>query len=471
MNPQNINGWQLLKLIYALRSAGMDITLQQIQDVLNAQALFPDLEEKAILEAFLITRHEDRELFHLVYGLLNSPDNFHEENNMAQNNSSLEQCNQMEQTGCNGNVHQGIGTGRGGITLLLQAPGDTCQASSFQMPDLQALIGLKGFPGTVDEIEEQEQNLEKQIRFILGQAGFLTWANSMELAKARGRIAEPEWEKFEEYKRYWNQQIRQVLLQERLDKQNKWEVLREVNWRYKPLNSFSAEETGIVHQALRKMGKTLAVRPGFRRKKASRGKINVSSLLKEMVRGGGKIFQLRYETPVLKHPELIVLCDVSNSVAPFSQSLLYLCQKIRFKFRKVRLFLFIDAVWEVTREPWLDTEESQEEIRTWGRKHSSGFSDYGKVFKDFALNVLPELSSQGTVLIMGDGRSNFRPAQVEYLQSIQEKVKHIYWLNPLDPKDWHKADNLINEYKQYCTQVFPCRNINDLWYISKRIFT
>jgi len=226
----------------------------------------------------------------------------------------------------------------------------------------------------------------------------------------------------------------------------------------------------MVHQALRRIGNTLAVHRGLRKKKASRGQLRISSLNKELIRGKGNIFRFEYEAYALKHPELIVLCDVSNSVAPFSQFLLYLCQRIRSHFRKVRLFLFIDGLWEVTNEDWLRSEEPMIEIRSWGRKHSSGFSDYGKVFQDFAQNILPELSSRGTVIILGDGRSNYRSPRSEYLQEIQAGVKHIYWLNPLEEKDWSLADNLMKEYRLYCTQVFPCKTLNDLWLITKRIF-
>ncbi|WP_019850492.1 VWA domain-containing protein [Desulfitobacterium sp. PCE1] len=469
MNGLNINGWQLLKLIYVLRSVGITITIDQVQDALKALTLFPDLSPQLVLKSLFIHRPEDHQLYDMVYDLLastesSSPDSEH---------TAPGQCTGPDQGNTGDGSHQGIGTGQGGITLILKSSRESSQSSatSFQMPDLHYLMGLKGFPGTIEEEETQEFDFEKQVKFILGQSGFLTWSNSLELAKNRGEVSEDQWQTFEAYQDFWNRQIRQVLWQERLQSQNRWDILREVNWRFKPLNSFTADEEGMVHQALRQMGNRLAVHRGLSKKKASRGTLRVSSLLKEMVRGNGSVFRFEYETYVLKHPELIVLCDVSNSVAPFSQFLLYLCQRIKSRFRKVRLYLFIDGIWDITCEEWLNTGDSMAEIRSWGRKHSSGFTDYGKVFNDFAQNVLPSLSTKGTVLIMGDGRNNFRPAQAEYLQEIQEKVKHIFWLNPLEEKDWTLPDNLMKEYRRYCTQVFPCRNLSDLWQISKKVFS
>lgn len=468
MNRLNMNGWQLLKLVYALRSVGICISISEVEDALKALTLFPDLLPKQVLQSFFVHRQEDQPLFEMVYELLVSQDN----PSPGSEGNSSGQCTGEDQGNTEGGSQQGIGTGLGGITILVKPSGDSSQSriTAFQMPDLHHLMSLKGFPSTVDELESQEVDLEKQIKFILGQSGFLTWANSLELAKGRGEVPSDQLQKFEAYKEHWNQQIRQVLWQNRLNDQNRWDALREVNWRFKPLNAFTAAEEGMVHQALRQMGNTLAAHRGLRKRRASRGTLRVSSLLKEMVQGNGSIYHLEFETYALKHPELIVLCDVSNSVAPFSQFLLYLCQRIKSRFRKVRLYLFIDGIWDVTQEEWLTTGDSMVEIRSWGRRHSSGFTDYGKVFKEFAQNVLPELSNRGTVLILGDGRNNFRPAQSEYLLEIKDKVKYIYWLNPIEEKDWTQPDNLMSEYRKYCTHAFTCRTLTDLWQISRKVF-
>lgn len=255
-----------------------------------------------------------------------------------------------------------------------------------------------------------------------------------------------------------------------MELENRWDLLRKVNWRYKPLNRFTLQEENAVHQALRQMGKNLAARPGWRKKRASRGVIRLSSVLKEAVRGNGLIYRLEFEQYALQRPELIVLCDISNSVAPFSQFLLYLIQRIKSRFRRVRIYLFIDVIWDISNENWVETEDSLEQIRSWGRKNSSGFTDYGRVFKEFSKDWLSEISSRATLLILGDGRNNFRPSQAEYLKEIQEKVRRVYWLNPLEESEWGNRDNLMREYKPYCTRVFRCRTIDDLWRIAREVF-
>lgn len=463
-----INGWDFLKLINGLRRAGINISMSQVEDAWIALNRFPDLPAKNILEAMLIYRSEDQTLFQLIYNLTINPP---QEESSPQNIEGAPLPSSPEV----GPPQEGLGTGRGGITLALMSD-DSSQSSSqppilsFQMPLLHNLMHLKGFPSAVDHGEKKEENIEQQVRFILGQVGFLTWANSVELARKRGQLTEQEWARFEEFKEYWEKELRNILWQEEVKKQNNWESLRQVNWRYKPLDSFSPQEEGILHQALRQMGNTLAVHRGLRKRKSIRGTLQVSSILKEAFRGNGKIFSLHYEDYVLKHPELVILCDVSNSVAPFAQFLIYLCQRIKSYFRRVRIYLFIDTIWDITNEEWLNQEGNLEEIRSWGRKNSSGFSDYGKTFQEFAQNYLPEISSKATLLILGDGRSNFRPPQKEYLQKISSKVKHIYWLNPLEEKDWYRGDSLMREYQEFSSKTFPCRTINDLWQITRKVF-
>ncbi|MEM5817038.1 MAG: hypothetical protein AAGU16_04150, partial [Desulfitobacterium hafniense] len=78
MKELTINGWQLLKLISALRSVGIHITLDEVEDALKALTRYPDLAPKLVLKSFFIHRQEDQQLFDMVYELLapapSSPD-------------------------------------------------------------------------------------------------------------------------------------------------------------------------------------------------------------------------------------------------------------------------------------------------------------------------------------------------------------------------------------------------------------
>lgn len=470
MKEREMNGWNFLKLIYALRAVGIPICIQEIQEAMKVLVRFSDLAPQIVFRTIFIHRKEDIDLFELVWQVL-----FQNLKNDSMDSESLDPPNCRGQEGQgdqNRNQQQGLGTGNCGITLY---PGqETSMKSSileFKMPDVKEFMKLKGFPSKIDEVEDLEDlDFEEQIKFILGQSGFLTWANSLELANSRGEILEADWIKIEELRNLWDQQIRKALLIYRMESGNRWDPLRKVNWRYKPLNRFTLQEENVVHHALRQMGKNLAARPGWRKKRANCGVIRLSSALREMVRGNGLIYRLEFEQYALQRPELVVLCDVSNSIARFSQFLLFLIKRIKSRFRRVRIYLFIDVIWDISYDNWVEAEDSLEQIHAWSRKNSSGFTDYGRVFNEFSKDWLSEISTRATLLILGDGRNNFRPSQAEYLKEIQEKVRCVYWLNPLEEREWGDRDNLMREYKPFCTRVFRCRTIEDVWRIAREVF-
>lgn len=449
------DGWDFLKLIYGLRAVDLLISIQDIQDVLMALEKYPELDAKRVIQSLLIHREEDRALFETVWqflfeeSIINPPENPIEYSATCSGHDASP-----------GSSGQGKGLGHGGVTLALSES----QKELFiflQKKNLQELC--QGIP------TNETDDLEEQVKYILGQSGYLSWINSVELAYARGEIRDDDWMQCLEIGDLWTDSVQKFLRRNKLYQENCWDYMHEEHWRHKPLNRFTKQEESAVHQALKQMSKKLSVRPGWRKKRASRGVINISAALRETVRGNGVIHLLEYEKPTLQRPELVVLCDVSNSVAPFSEFLLYLVKKIQLRFKRVRIFLFVDVLWDISYESWNETEDMMEQIRSWGRKNSSGFTDYGEVFKEFSKSWLNEISSRATLLILGDARNNFRPAQAEYLKAIREKVRRIYWLNPMDKNDWQDRDNILKDYVPYCSQVVRCRTINDLWGIAREL--
>jgi uncharacterized protein len=470
MNGIEFNGWELLKLVYTLRKVGLQVSIQEIQEVLITLNRFQNFEVQLVIRSIFIHRQEDNALFDLVWQLLfgemqKEPDLTHSIS--TSNSSGLE-----SQGADNSEPGHGAGTGNGNITIYsgLSNTKKALTQSPFEIPNVESFL-LKGFPSAIDVMESPEEpDIEEQVKFILGQSGFLSLSNSKEIEYRNGRISEEEWNNFNEQRKLLEHRIRDQLWHLRIQKENCLDYLKKVNWRYKPLDRFTIQEDHAVHQALRQIGKKLAARSGWRKKKASHGTVRVSSALREMVRGNGLIYRLEYQKPLMQKPELIVLCDVSNSVAPYSQFLLYLIQRIKSRFRRVKIYLFIDTIWDISTESWVEDKNSIEQINSWAHKKSSGFTDYGKVFKEFFSRYLAEISSRATLLILGDARNNYRASQAEYIKAIQERIRHVYWLNPLEENEWLKPDNIMREYIPYCSKAFRCRTIDDLWRIAREIF-
>ncbi|HVJ48636.1 VWA domain-containing protein [Desulfitobacterium sp.] len=446
-----VNGWSLLQLIYALREAGFAISLSDLKNVLACLKRFPDLDLKTVLRVNFIHRSAENELFEAIWSMLRRESL---DDSDPKEDGVIPVQSQISLGG------QGLGRGFGGISVFPNPTGSESELVSPQ--NVQAF--LQAMPKEIEELATEDQ-----VQWVLGQMNLHQVLNSKELSYQRGEITEEELDHFITIKAQWQKKIRNELLWNHIQKENQWGILKTEHWLYRPLESFSQEEKNTVQQALKLLGKRLAQRPGFRKKASVRGEINMQRAIQELIRGQGCIFRLEYQKRVPRRPELVVLCDISNSVLPYSEFLLFLVSHLKLRFRKVRIFLFIDSLWDVTNEEEFSQGGSQK-IQAWSRRNSSGYSDYGKVFAEFQTDWLAVISSQATLLILGDGRNNYRPAQAEYLQEINAKVNRVYWLNPLDEKDWFTSDNVLKEYKPYCSEIFRCRTVKDLQLVSRKVF-
>lgn len=212
-----------------------------------------------------------------------------------------------------------------------------------------------------------------------------------------------------------------------------------------------------------KLGRKLAVKYSRRYRAAKRGRIDLQRTMRSAFRTGGIPLSLKYRRRIRKKPNLILLCDVSKSVVPFSEFMLRLVYAIQERFRGVRSFFFVDMVDEVTdmfRDRSLD--EALQEAFSNARFARSGISDFGRVFAMFVNRYLPEVPSRATVIVLGDARNNGYPDDRKFLWMIAEKVERIIWLNPQPAEEWNKDDSIIGIYAEYCDQVLECRNLRQL---------
>jgi len=300
---------------------------------------------------------------------------------------------------------------------------------------------------------------------------YYTWINSYDLAYQRGALSEETWYEHQDSRATLLSEIRQQLLAAQVSHENSWEPLVRQHWLFKSLSTLTEKEKELVKSSIRKWARNLAVRPGSRWKSYNRGTIDISRIVQQSVQSDGLIFYLNYRQRIPRASELVVLCDVSNSMAPYVEFLIYLVTCLRARFRKIRVFFFIDSVWDVS-EFVCDDDLSgvKQEIKSSGDKVSSGFSDYGEVFRELAEYKLSEVSTRATLVILGDGKNNYRSAQTEYLAQISGKVRNVFWLNPLDVEEWNDRDNMMKEYQNYCSKVYRCRSASDLQRIVQDVF-
>ncbi len=172
-----------------------------------------------------------------------------------------------------------------------------------------------------------------------------------------------------------------------------------------------------------------------------------------------------YHRPKRPHrTELVVLCDVSGSVANFAQFTLLLVFALRDQFQKVRAFTFIDHVHEVTHHftPGADVVDVMSDLAAstahaalWGR------TNYGRALTKFAEEHADAIGPKTSLLILGDARSNYSDLHEGVLRELAGTARHAWWLNPEHRRHWGTGDSAAPTYGEIVPMV-ECRNLTQL---------
>jgi uncharacterized protein with von Willebrand factor type A (vWA) domain len=163
-------------------------------------------------------------------------------------------------------------------------------------------------------------------------------------------------------------------------------------------------------------------------------------------------------------PELVVLCDVSGSVAAFAHFTVLLAFALREQFAKVRVFAFVDTTDEVTRF----FDRGGDVVDALARMSSEadvvwfdGHSDYGHAFEVFAQKWSDAITPKTSLLVLGDARTNYRATAVPALRSVARQARHAFWLNPEPRQYWSSGDSAASTYGDVIPMV-ECRNVAQL---------
>lgn len=212
------------------------------------------------------------------------------------------------------------------------------------------------------------------------------------------------------------------------------------------------------------LARQLGSRLAARRKRTRQGAIDMRRTMRRSMSTGGVPVDLVLRKPRPARPELVVLCDVSGSVAGFSHFTLQLVHSLREQFSRVRVFAFVDTTDEVTSffESGADLGSAMARMVREARIVTyDGHSDYGFAIKGFADEYAHTLTRNGSLLILGDGRNNYRDPEVSALEFVSERVRAVHWLNPEPKKQWGTGDSVARLYSQY-VPMHECRNVEQL---------
>lgn len=219
-----------------------------------------------------------------------------------------------------------------------------------------------------------------------------------------------------------------------------------------------------LRAAVRPLARKLASRIGQQRRRHRRGPIDVRRTLRRSLDAGGTPLDPVFRRPRPTKPRLVVLCDISGSVAEFAHFTLMLLHALQHELAGLRSFVFVDGVAEVTTvlERAEVTLDPRLLVSFPGVIAHDGHSDYERALRTFVERHAAAIGPATTVLVTGDARTNYRGSGVESLRAIRHRCRRLYWFNPEPAREWGDADSELDAYRQLCDGVFEVRSLSHL---------
>ena len=459
--------------IIELRSAGLPVSLTENLDAVEAVKHIPieDRETfKYALAGTLVKNHSHWKAFETVFEVyfsLRGAEYDLVDGEWESDDAATQEENQQE-----GQV-QGQGGSQEGLTqeqlaeMLFQALAkqDRNLMRTVARQSVQRFAGMEpGRPvgGTYYLYRTlRNLNLEEVLDRLLTSSA----DSESDLDFLEERLRKDEYEhRIEELKREIEAEIRRRLVADRgveaMAKTLRKPLPEDVDFMHA-----SREEMVALRRAIWPLTRKLAVRLARKRRHGRKGPLDFRRTVRHSLSFGGVPAEPKFKYPKPSKPEIMVIADISGSVAAFARFTLHLVYALNNQFSKVRSFVFIDGLDEVTDffENVDDITEAIHRVNTeadviW----VDGHSDYGHAFEIFDERFAKDIGPKTTVIILGDARNNYHASQSWVIKNIEDKARKVFWLNPEPKSYWDTGDSIVGEYSNFCNGTFEVRNLKQL---------
>lgn len=242
------------------------------------------------------------------------------------------------------------------------------------------------------------------------------------------------------------------------------EKFRKEMLQEKSFYHLTEEEITRMREVVNRLAQRIKNVLSVRKKRIKRGKLDLHQTLRRNMARGGIPFEVIYKHRRKDRPKLVILCDVSSSVANVSRFMLQFMYGLQEAFTKIRSYVFVSDLGEVTsvfKDADVNTAIEQaldggDVINVYTR------SNFGKAFHDFWKDHLSSIDNRTTVIVLGDARNNYNDPMAWCLRDVHNKAKNVVWLNPESPSAWGFGDSVMDRYAPYCDRVEECRNLRQL---------
>jgi uncharacterized protein with von Willebrand factor type A (vWA) domain len=264
--------------------------------------------------------------------------------------------------------------------------------------------------------------------------------------------------------RRFEQHLRRELERAMIERTGSLPPKRPLNELDRALPTGPIQDLAAVHRVVTQLKRRLATQGHELKGRKRHAHVDVRRTMRASLETGGVPITLKYRPRRPRRPEIFVLCDVSTSVTSASTFFLSVLHALHDSFRKLRSFVFIERISEVTEvfERERDFRAASEAIsKDAGVADISGYTDYGRVWEEFLAEIEDELHPRATVIVLGDARTNGRPPRDDLFAAITARAGRTFWLNPEPRLYWNYGDSVISAYEKHCI-AFECWRTDQL---------
>ena len=230
------------------------------------------------------------------------------------------------------------------------------------------------------------------------------------------------------------------------------------------------DEIRRMREAVVKLAQRLKNIISIRRKRAKRGRLDLQETLRKNLQYGGVPFRIVLDTRKKDKPQVVILCDVSDSVRNVSRFMLQFVYSLQDLYSRVRSFIFVAEIGEVTRLFEENDIHTAIDMALRGNFiNVYAHSDFGRAFRTFYRDSLSAINKRTTLIILGDARNNYNLPHEWVLREIRQRAKQLIWLNPESRLTWGFGDSEMDRYAPCCGLVEECRNLNQLYRVIDRL--
>ena len=460
---------RLVEFAELLRQGGVRVSASEVEDAavaLREVGLEPREIVHAALAAALVKRARDRETFDRVFDLFFSPTH----GLVRELDRSL--ARRLEEEG----LLQGEELERLVAELASLQQGMSPLARALLAGDGAAVVSLFRGAALQFDFSRVEGALEASFfarRLLSAAGGGAARAELAEVERRLGREGLPSAAR-EVVSRELASRLRAVEEAARDYVNARARLARrrrsESSLAFRPFADLSREELDRVQAAVRRIAERLRSRLVEKERHRRRGRLAVRRTLRRNMAHGGALFDLVFKRKRRERPEIVVLCDVSDSVRHVARLMLLFVHTLQSRHVGVRSFAFVSDVGEIT-EAFREAEpERALDLAIAGKAiHLYGNSNYGRALSLFVRDHLAAVGRRTTVIVIGDARNNYNDPAAWALEEIRRKARRVIWITPEPEEAWGTGDSEMLRYRKAVSQVLVVQSLVDLEDAARRI--